>query len=123
MPDREQDQSSPADELGADWKAAWETEDNYWEENFSSRPYALGPDYYDRFRPAYRYGFESARHNLGRSWDDAESDLRTGWDRYGRESGSPSTWDEIKEAVRDAWNRVTGARTAESEADRPQIRE
>lgn len=41
---REQDQ----DELGIDWKAAWETEDNYWEENFSSRPYALGPDAWDR---------------------------------------------------------------------------
>ena len=59
------------DELGVDWKAAWETEDNYWQENFSSRPYALGPDYYDRFRPAYRYGFESARDGF----DVAERDL------------------------------------------------
>jgi ATP-dependent 26S proteasome regulatory subunit len=49
-----------------DWLAAWETEDNYWYENFSSRPYAIGADYYDRFRPAYRYGFESATHGLGR---------------------------------------------------------
>ena len=95
-------------ELGGDWKAAWETEDNYWEENFSSRPYALGPDYYDRFRPAYRYGFESARHDLGRSWDDAEPDLRNGWERQQNESGSPSAWEEIKDAVRDAWDRVTG---------------
>jgi|SRR5580765_5054065 hypothetical protein len=111
------------DELGTDWKAAWETEDNYWEENFSSRPYAIGPDYYDRFRPAYRYGFESARHSLGRRWDDAEPDLRSGWERYGRESGSSSTWEEIKAAVRDAWDRVTGARTADSESERPQVRE
>ena len=72
------------------WQAAWETEDNYWVENFSSRPYALGPDYYDRFRPAYRYGFESARHSLGRSWDDAEADLRTGWERYEHGAGQPS---------------------------------
>ena len=67
-------------EPGTDWQAAWETEDNYWFENFSSRPYALGPDYYDRFRPAFRYGFESAQHHLGRTWDDAEPDLRQGWD-------------------------------------------
>ena len=53
------------------WAASWETEDNYWTENFSSRPYALGPDYYDRFRPAYRYGFESGRQSLGRTWEDA----------------------------------------------------
>ncbi len=111
------------DELGLDWKAAWETEDNYWEENFSSRPYALGPDYYDRFRPAYRYGFESARHDVGRSWDDAEPDLREGWGRHQTEDGSPSAWEEIKGAVRDAWDRVTGGRTADSEARQPQIRE
>ena len=116
---REQDQ----DELGIDWKAAWETEDNYWEENFSSRPYALGPDYYDRFRPAYRYGFESARDSLGRSWDDAEPDLRSGWERYQEESGTPSVWDEIKAAVRDAWDRVANGRTADSEVRHPQIRE
>jgi hypothetical protein len=111
------------DELGSDWKAAWETEDNYWEENFSSRPYALGPDYYDRFRPAYRYGFESARDSLGRSWDDAEPDLRSGWERYQEESGTPSVWDEIKAAVRDASDRVASGRTADSEVRHPEIRE
>lgn len=116
---QEQDQ----DELGIDWKAAWETEDNYWEENFSSRPYVLGPDYYDRFRPAYRYGFESARDSLGRSWDDAEPDLRSGWQRYQEESGTPSAWDEIKAAVRDAWDRVASGRAADSEVRHPQIRE
>ena len=116
---QEQDQ----DELGIDWKAAWETEDNYWEENFSSRPYSLGPDYYDRFRPAYRYGFESARDSLGRSWDDAEPDLRSGWQRYQEESGTPSAWDEMKAAVRDAWDRVVSGRTADSEVRHPQIRE
>ncbi|HEU4474640.1 MAG TPA: hypothetical protein VFR72_07370 [Gemmatimonadales bacterium] len=94
-----------------DWRASWETEDNYWHENFSSRPYAIGADYYDRFRPAYRYGFESARHGLGRTWEDAEPDLRTGWDRYEHRGGEPSAWDEIKAAVRDAWDRVAGQRS------------
>ncbi len=120
MADQDRDRRIEGDEqrneLGLDWKAAWETEDNYWQENFSSRPYALGPDYYDRFRPAYRYGFESARHGVGRRWDDAEPDLRTGWERNQSEGGNPSAWDEIKDAVRDAWDRVTGARVADNEA-------
>jgi hypothetical protein len=101
------DRVSPIRDEG--WAASWETEDNYWYENFSSRPYALGPDYYDRFRPAFRYGFESASHHLGRSWEEAEPDLRAGWERYEHRGKDPSAWDEIKEAVRDAWNRVTGA--------------
>ena len=91
-----------------DWEAAWETEDNYWHENFSSRPYALGPDYYDRFRPAFRYGFQSGSHHLGRSWDDAEADLEAGWERYEHRGEQPSTWDEVKAAVRDAWDRARG---------------
>lgn len=90
------------------WAASWETEDNYWHENFSSRPYALGADYYDRFRPAYRYGFESAQHGMGRPWDEAEVDLRGGWERYEHRGAEPSAWDEIKAAVRDAWDRVAG---------------
>jgi hypothetical protein len=102
--------TTPYDE----WRAAWESEDNYWHENFSSRPHALGPDYYDRFRPAYRYGFESARHNLGRTWEDAEPDLRTGWNTYEHRGEAPSTWDEIKQAVREAWDRVAGQRGGES---------
>jgi len=127
MADNERDNRIQGDEnqaeLGADWKAAWETEDNYWEENFSSRPYALGADYYDRFRPAYRYGFESARHDAGRSWDEAEPDLRTGWERDQQSTGSPSAWEEIKGAVRDAWDRVTGGRAADNQVREPQIRE
>jgi hypothetical protein len=90
------------------WKAAWETEDNYWFENFSSRPYALGPDFYDRFRPAFRYGFESAQHHMGRKWDEAEPDLRQGWETYPHRGPEPTAWEEIKHAVRDAWNRVVG---------------
>ena len=122
--DVRRDQPLPEDnELGTDWKAAWETEDNYWEENFSSRPYALGPDYYDKVRPAYRYGFESARDGLGRTWDDAEPDLRSGWERFQEESGDASAWDEIKAAVRDAWDRVTGGKTADTQAENPRIRE
>lgn len=115
--------NTPSPSPGNGWEAAWETEDNYWHENFTSRPYATGPDYYDRFRPAYRYGFESARHHLGRTWDEAEADLRAGWERYEHRGHHPTTWDQIRDAVKDAWDRVTGGRTAASEARRPQIRE
>jgi hypothetical protein len=115
------DRVSPAE--SANWQASWETEDNYWFENFSSRPYAIGPDYYDRFRPAYRYGFEAGVHGLGRRWDEAEPDLRAGWERYEHRGEAPSVWEEIKDAVRDAWDRVTGGSTGQAESRRPQIRE
>jgi hypothetical protein len=115
------DRVSPAED--SSWSASWETEDNYWHENFSSRPYALGPDYYDRFRPGYRYGFESAQHHLGREWDEAEPDLQRGWETYEHRAQSDTTWDEIKHAVRDAWDRVVLGRPADSIRRKPEIRE
>ncbi len=115
------DRVSPAED--ASWQASWETEDNYWHENFTSRPYALGPDYYDRFRPGYRYGFESAQHHLGRDWEEAEPDLRRGWDSYEHRGESPTTWEEIKDAVRDAWDRVVTGRKSDSALRNPGLRE
>ncbi len=115
------DRVSPAE--GSNWQASWETEDNYWHENFSSRPYSQGPDYYDRFRPGYRYGFESAQHHLGREWDEAEPDLRQGWESYEHRGQNPTAWDEIKQAVRDAWDRVAGGGRTSAERRNTEVRE
>ena len=85
----------------------WTTEDQYWRENYSTRPYASDSSY-DRWQPGYRYGWESAQRYQGRDWNDVENDLRTGWDRY--EYRGTSTWEQIKAAVRDGWDRLTGRR-------------
>jgi hypothetical protein len=85
----------------------WDQEDAWWRENFTARPYASGRTYED-FQPAYKYGFESGQHHMGRGWGDVETDLQTGWDRLEGRGGAESTWNKVKDAVRDAWNRVTG---------------
>jgi hypothetical protein len=101
----------------------WNDEDNWWRNNFGSRPYATGRSYED-FRPAYQYGFESGQHHLGRTWDEVESDLKSGWEKFEGRRGAGSTWDSVKQAVREAWHRITGEhdldadRMSESEVDR-----
>jgi hypothetical protein len=101
----------------------WDQEDAWWRENYGARPYATGRNY-EEFRPAYKYGYESGRHHMGRTWSEVEPDLRTGWDRYEGGGGAESTWEKVKDAVRDAWHRVTGqtdldaSRMSESEVDR-----
>ena len=85
----------------------WDDEDAYWRTNYLNRPYASGRDY-TFYQPAYRYGYEAANRYQGRDWNDVESDLSRDWSTY-EHSGS-STWEQIKDAVRDAWNRVTGNR-------------
>jgi hypothetical protein len=83
----------------------WDDEDAYWRSNYKSRPYAGDFDYMF-YQPAYRFGYESANRYSGRSWSDVESDLSKSWNAY--EHRGTSTWQQIKDAVHDAWDRVTG---------------
>jgi hypothetical protein len=102
---------------------SWAQEDVYWRDNFASRPYAVGR-VYEEFRPAYHYGFESANHHLGRSWNDVEGDLRTGWDKFEGRGPGGARWEDIRDAVKEAWHRITGehdvdtSRMAEFERER-----
>jgi hypothetical protein len=81
----------------------WADEDQYWQTASRQRPYAKNTDY-SALRGGYRYGFESARHHRQRSWQDAEPELEHNWATY--EHRGESTWQQVKDAVRDAWDRV-----------------
>jgi hypothetical protein len=86
----------------------WEREDEYWRGAFRARPYCPDDSTYDDWRPAYRYGYESAVRYQGRPWDDSlEEELRAGWDRYPERTNREWSWQRAKDAVRDAWNRLT----------------
>ncbi len=99
-----------------DLSSAWLTEEEYWRSNYSSRPYATADRGFEFYRPAYRYGLESARRYQGKQWSDVEPELERGWETFKGggwadfkgETKSESTWESVKEAVRDAWDRVTG---------------
>lgn len=104
---------TPSTITGWSGTSSWQDEDNYWRNNYSSRPYSSGRTY-DDLSPAYRYGYDSANQYRGRSWNEAESDLERGWDRA--KGTSRSAWHEVKDAVRDAWHRVE--RAAPGDADR-----
>ena len=75
---------------------------NHW-----SSTYGLDSGSYDDYAPAYSYGSSLASDDKyrGRSWDDAESDIRSDWET--RNAGTTSTWDKMKAAVRHGWERIT----------------
>ena len=83
----------------------WEDDDRYWRAHYASRPYASGTTY-ETLRPGYRYGFESAQRYRGRTWTDVETELEDDWNAYPHRG--TSTWQHVKNAVRDAWERVAG---------------
>jgi hypothetical protein len=88
----------------------WTTEEEYWRTNYSNRPYVGQNRDFDYWKPAYRYGYDSAQRHQGRGWSDVESDLRTGWDKYEHRGTARSTWEQVKDAVRDGWDRLVGNR-------------
>ena len=90
-------------------RLGWNDEDTYWRANYQSRPYASsGGRDYDYYQPGYRFGYEATNRYPNRSWNDVESDLSRDWDRY--EHRGNSTWEQMKDAARDAWDRITGTR-------------
>jgi uncharacterized protein (TIGR02271 family) len=62
---------------------------------------------YDRWAPAYRYGYDMATdpRYRDRDWAAIETDARRDWEQ--RHKG---TWEEFKEAIRYAWDKVRGRR-------------
>src|SRR5687767_11453651 len=61
---------------------------------------------YEEFRPAYFYGYDLAGNPQYRNmtWEQVEMDARRSWEREHHDT----LWDDIKDAVREGWMRVTG---------------
>ena len=68
--------------------------------------YGQSGERYEDYDAAYRYGSTMAGSERFKNyrWEDAESDMRSDWER----SHPESTWDKVKDAVRYGAERVTG---------------
>jgi uncharacterized protein (TIGR02271 family) len=76
--------------------------------NFTSTYGSRGKNYtYEKYAPAYRYGHDLAsdKRYSGKDWSTFESDARRDWET--RNPGQ-STWEDVKDAVRYAWDTVRG---------------
>ena len=62
---------------------------------------------YEHWAPAYRYGYTLAGdpRYTGRDWPAIEADARRDWEQQHR-----GTWEEMKDAIRHAWDTVRGRR-------------
>jgi len=71
--------------------------------NYQSTYSSLGS--YDRFQPAYRYGYTLAtdKRYQGRSWADIEPEARKSWN-----SQNQNSWEDFKDAIQYSWDKVRG---------------
>ena len=93
-------------------------DEKYWRDNFSSRPYVKRDSKFDDYGPAYRHGADSYGRSNGRSFDDAEPELKRDWERV--RGNSSLSWANARDASRDAWQRTSDAieRAIPGESDR-----
>lgn len=81
-----------------------------WDANYRSTGYG-----YERFQPAYQYGWQLGARYTGRDWNDFESEARSDWER----SHPNDAWQDFKSAVRSGWDRfATGAQELGRDIDR-----
>jgi hypothetical protein len=62
---------------------------------------------YEHWSPGFRYGYELAsdRRYAGRDWTAIEPEARRDW-----EARHQGTWEEFKDTIRYAWDKVRGRR-------------
>jgi len=75
---------------------------SHWQTNYGS-----SGQQYDRYQPAYRYGYTLANDERyrGRNWNEIESDVRRDW-----ESRNQGPWENFKDSIRYSWDSVSGKR-------------
>ncbi len=89
-----------------------EAEHSYWRENYRKRTYADPNEPYERYAPAYQYGWESysrytlPRQGRQRAFEELEQQLGRDWESH--RGPNDLTWDQARHATRDAWERVHG---------------
>ena len=82
-------------------------EDAYWRANYASRAYATPHDAWDDWGPAYAYGVHHYNRNVGRTFDDVESELERGWETARGQSSME--WTRARLAAYDAWQNARAA--------------
>jgi hypothetical protein len=79
-------------------------EDEYWRQNYATRPYVREGAPYEDYRAAYLFGWQARQRYPGQSFDEARADLEREWNAA--QLDSDLTWEEAQHPARDAWDRV-----------------
>jgi len=83
----------------------WNTENTYWRNHYSSRPYYSNSTGYSTYEPAYQYGVTMYNQNNGRPYSDLnQTQLNSGWAQA--RGTSNLTWSQAQAATQDAYNRL-----------------
>ena len=80
-------------------------EHGFWRQHYSGRTYVIVGMPYEEYAPAYQFGWESRARHHDKTFEQAEVYLQHEWDKA--KGTCTLAWLEAKEAVHDAWKRVS----------------
>ena len=82
-------------------------DDNYWRQNYDSRHYVDKGANYEDYQLAYQTGHEGCDRYLGKSFDEAEAELKLDYEAIlAQKAETGMAWDKVKDAAREAWDRA-----------------
>ena len=79
-------------------------EDEFWRTAYADEPYVRTDFKFEDYEPAYRIGYLGAARRDGRTFEEAEPQLREEYERV--RGGSPLHWDSARLPAQAAWDRV-----------------
>jgi hypothetical protein len=101
-------QTATTTTTAASSEGIWNAENNYWQNNYTTRPYYKQGTDYAALQPAYRYGVDAYTSHNGAQFEKVESKLRSQW-----EATHPGqSWSQSRDAVRDSYTRLYDTRRA-----------
>ncbi len=95
------------------------SDEAYWNQHYSARPYVQRGASFDDYAPAYRYGADAHGRYAGQPFDDIEPELSLGWESARGQSALD--WQAARHASRDAWDRVRDGQAQPTSAADPRI--
>jgi hypothetical protein len=81
----------------------------YWRQNYPSRSYFNKNSNFEDFQFAYKVGHEGCDRYVGKSFDEAEPQLKQDYENVSASESSNHNnlpWEQVKDAVRDAWDQA-----------------
>lgn len=80
------------------------TEEIFWRETYLLEPYYVNGRPYEYYAPGFRAGWEGRVRHDGRSFEEAEADLKAEYNLT--KSELDPDWKDVRPAARAAWERV-----------------
>lgn len=79
-------------------------EETFWRETYIREPYYVAGKPYEYYAPGFRAGWEGRVRHDGRTFEQAEPELKAAYELAKNEPGAG--WQDVRLAARAAWNRV-----------------